>query len=111
MADLDELFQMDGVVAVAKIDDVGRIVDWKAKGVVTPEIKEETGKLIGELLSISNEMSRIAPRNWHPWHSWIFSGGEMIMILHGENAITLEAAKADINKILKTLGMFVQIKR
>jgi roadblock/LC7 domain-containing protein len=110
MASIDELFQMEGVVAVAKIDDVGRIVDWKAKGVVTPEIKEAMAKLVGELLSVSNEIGRIAPRTWQPWRSWIFSGGEMIMILHGDNAITFEAAKTDINKVLKTLGMFVRVK-
>ncbi len=111
MANLDELFQMEGVVAVAKIDDMGRITDWKAKGVVTPEIKEATGKLVAELLSVSNSISRVAPRSWHPWHSWIFYGGEMIMILHGENAITLEAAKTDINKVLEKLGMFVRLKQ
>jgi len=110
MANLDELFQMEGIVAVAKIDDMGRIVDWKAKGVVTPEVKEATSKLVGELISISSNIARIAPRDWQPWHSWIYSGGEMIMIVHGDNAITFEAAKTDINKVLKTLGVFVRVK-
>lgn len=110
MAKIDELFQMDGVVAVAKIDDMGRIVDWKAKGVVTPEVKDATSKLVAELLSISNGIARTAPRNWQPWHSWIFYGGEMIMLLHGENVVTFEAAKTDMNKVLENIGMLVRVK-
>ncbi len=110
MANIDELFQMEGVVAVAKVDDMGRIVDWKAKGVVTPETKEATSKLMSQLLSISNEIGRTAPRNWNPWHTWIYYGGEMILVVHGDGAVTLEAGKTDMNKVLETLGMVVRVK-
>ncbi len=60
MSIIDELFQMEGVVAVAKIDDMGRIVDWKAKGVVTSEVKDTTSGLVAQLTFISNEIGRNA---------------------------------------------------
>jgi roadblock/LC7 domain-containing protein len=110
MVNIDELFQMDGVVAVGKIDDMGRIVDWKAKGVVSPEVKDATSKVVSELLSISNGIGRTAPRNWLPWHTWIYYGGEMIMVVHGDSAVTFEAAKTDMNKVLEKMGMLIRVK-
>jgi hypothetical protein len=48
LVNTDELFQLDGIIAVAQLDDLGRIVDWKARGVVDPETKEHMSKLIVE---------------------------------------------------------------
>ncbi len=36
---------------------------------------------------------------------------EMILIVHGENVVTLEAAKTDMNRVLETLGLLVRVKQ
>jgi roadblock/LC7 domain-containing protein len=102
---LDELFQMEGVTAVAKLDDMGRIVDWKARGVVSPEMKEETSKEISEVVSIFISGARNRPRNWLPLHGLAYSGGDMTMIIKGENAVIVETAKVEMDKIFRLLGM------
>jgi len=105
MVQLDELFQLDGVTAIAKLDDMGRIVDWKAKGMVSPELKDAFGKVISSTVTMLEQMARIAPRNWSPRRYWIFSGGDMTMIASGQNAVIIETAKADMNSIFNLFGI------
>ncbi len=105
MVQLDELFQLDGVTAIAKLDDRGRIGDWKAKGMVSPDLKDAFGKLISETLTMLEQMARIAPRNWSPRSYWVFSGGDMTMIASGQNAVIIETAKADMNSIFNLFGI------
>jgi roadblock/LC7 domain-containing protein len=105
MVQLDELFQLDGVTAIAKLDDMGRIVDWKAKGVVSHDLKEAFGSFTASTVAMLEQMARVAPRNWSPRRYWIFSGGDMTMIATGQNAAIIETAKADMASIFKMFGI------
>jgi roadblock/LC7 domain-containing protein len=102
---LEELFQLDGVTAIAKLDDMGRIVDWKAKGVVDPEMMRATSKGLEEIISIFVQGARERPRNWIPWRSMTYSGGDMTAIANGENLVVVETAKVDMNHILKAMSI------
>jgi roadblock/LC7 domain-containing protein len=105
MVNLDELFQLDGVVAVAKLDDMGRITDWKAKGVVDPEIEKHTSKLMMEVEGLFSNFAREAPRNWSPRRALIYSGGEMTLFAVGNSAVTVENKKVNFEKLLKIFGI------
>ncbi len=105
MDSLDELFEMEGVIAIARLDDLGRVVDWKAKGAVSPELKEATNNFLTSVTSLLDQQARLAPRNWHPRRSWTYSGGDMTLIVSDNKAIVLENAKADANIISKAFGM------
>jgi roadblock/LC7 domain-containing protein len=102
---LEELFQLDGVTAIAKLDDMGRIVDWKAKGVVDPEMMRETSKGLEEIISLFVQGARDRPRNWIPWRSMTYSGGDMTAIAAGKDLVVVETAKVDMDKILKTMNV------
>ena len=105
MAQLEELFQLDGVTAVGKLDDMGRVFDWKAKGVVDPELIRETSKGLEEMISLFVQGARERPRNWTPWRSMTYSGGDMTAIAAGENLVIVETAKANMWDILKILDV------
>jgi roadblock/LC7 domain-containing protein len=105
MVQLDELFQLDGVTAIAKLDDMGRIVDWKAKGAVSHDLKEAMGTFINSIMTLMEQQARVAPRNWHPRRYWVYSGGDMTMIAAGQNAAIMETAKADMNSIFNMFGI------
>ena len=106
MVNTDDLFQVDGVIAVAKLDDMGRIVDWKAKGIVDPEIvKEHTSKMLMEITSTFREFAREAPRNWSPTRALIYSGGDMTLIAAGTAAVTVETKNVDFEKLFKIFGI------
>lgn len=108
MAILDELFQIDGVTAVGTIDDVGRIMDWKAKGVVSHEVKEATSKFMASVVSMFNQEARLAPRNWSPRRSWTFTGGDMVLIVVATQFVAAETAKVDLEKLFKICGIFAK---
>ncbi len=103
VAKLEEMFQLDGVTAIGKLDDMGRIIDWKAKGVVDPEMMRETSRGLEEIISMFVQGARERPRNWMPWRSMTYSGGDMTVIAAGEDLVVVETAKVDISQILKTL--------
>jgi roadblock/LC7 domain-containing protein len=105
MVSLEELFELEGVTAIAQLDDLGRIVDWRAKGVVGPELKEAMNKFSTAVTSLLDEQARVAPRNWHPRRSWTYSGGDMTLIVSGNQAVIIETAKANIDIISRAFGM------
>jgi roadblock/LC7 domain-containing protein len=105
IVNLDELFQLDGVTAIARLDDMGRITDWKAKGVVDPEIKKHMSKLMEEVGGLFSNFAREAPRNWSPRRALIYSGGEMTMIAAGDAGVTVENNKVNFEKLLKIFGI------
>lgn len=105
MDSLDELFEMEGVTAIARLDDMGRVVDWKAKGIVSSELKEAASNFLTSVTSLLDQQARVAPRNWHPRRSWTYSGGDMTLIVSGNQAIIIETAKADVDIISKAFGM------
>jgi roadblock/LC7 domain-containing protein len=105
MVNLDELFQLDGVVAIAKVDDMGRITDWKAKGVVDPEITKHASKLLVEVEALFMNFAREAPRNWSPRRALIYNGGEMTLITAGGAVVTVENKKVNFEKLFKVFGI------
>jgi roadblock/LC7 domain-containing protein len=105
LVNIDELFQLDGVIAVAQLDDMGRISDWKAKGVVDPEVKEHTSKLITDITAMFREFAREAPRNWSPTRALIYNGGDMTLIAAGTAAVTVETKKVNFEKLFKAFGI------
>jgi roadblock/LC7 domain-containing protein len=105
MVSLEELFELEGVTAIAQLDDLGRIVDWRAKGVVGPELKEAMNNFSTAVTSLLDEQARVAPRNWHPRRSWTYSGGDMTLIVSGNQAVIIETAKADVDIISRAFGM------
>ncbi len=104
LVNIDELFQLDGVIAVAKLDDMGRIVDWKAKGAVSTETKNDMNKMLMELNNVFDRMSREAPRNWAPRKSLIYTGGDMTLIVASGVAVTAETKKLNPERLFKNFG-------
>ncbi|MCJ7445227.1 MAG: hypothetical protein MUO26_12020 [Methanotrichaceae archaeon] len=103
---MDELWQMEGIIAVAKLDDMCRIVDWKAKGAVSHEVEEATSKFFTSVASLIDDEARIAPRNWHPRKSFTYSGGGMTMIAAKGIGVSVDTVKVDFDKLFKKLGLF-----
>ncbi len=105
MVNMDELFQLDGVIAVAKLDDMGRIVDWKAKGAVSPETKDHVSKLMTEVDALFANLARELPRNWSPRRALLYSGGEMTLIAAAGSAVTVENKKVNFEKLFEVFGI------
>ncbi len=86
MISLDELFETEGVTAIARLDDLGRIVDWKAKGAISHDLMETTSNFLAAVTATLQQEARIAARNWSPLRSWTYSGGDMTLIVYGDQS-------------------------
>lgn len=116
MVTMDELFQMDGINAVGQIDDLGRIVDWKAKGIVDHETKEATSKFSEAITSLIDQEARIVEEqvrqaNWRPRRGWIYSGGDMTVIAAGNYFLVVDNDKVNLDKLFGIFGLFGRGKK
>ena len=105
MVNTEELFQLEGIVGVAKLDDMGRIIDWKAKGVTDPESVKHLSKIMTDVNALFVNFAREAPRNWSPNRAFIFNGGEMTLIAAGDSGVTVENKKVNFEKLFKVFGI------
>ncbi len=111
MVTMDELFKMHGIDAVGQIDDLGRIVDWKAKGIVDHETKEATSRFSESITSLIDQEARIVDEqvkkaNWHPRRGWIYAGGDITVIAAGDYLLVADNKRADMDKLFGIFGLF-----
>jgi roadblock/LC7 domain-containing protein len=43
--------------------------------------------------------------DWVPQHNWMYSGGDWTVIISGQRGVFVESSKADLDKLLKALGV------
>jgi roadblock/LC7 domain-containing protein len=70
-----------------------------------------TSNFLAAVTATLQQEARIAARNWFPLRSWTYSGGDMTLIVHGNQAIIFETAKANIDTISKAFSMVCYLKK
>ncbi len=107
MATLDDLLNIDGVVAVAEFTADGKMVDYKAKMDMSPEMAEMTAQFVSTVTMMFNTLagaySRLSQMNWVPQQGWAYSGGEWTVAVGGNKGVFIETAKADFNQLFQVL--------
>ena len=110
MATLQELLDIEGVVAAEEFSLDGSLLDYEAK----IDISEETAQMTAEFCAVVSIMfnslaSSFAERsgmNWVPQHGWVYSGGEWTACIGdgGKRGVLVETSKADFNRLFEALG-------
>src|SRR5262249_60273730 len=107
MATLDELLKIDGVVAAGEFTADGKLVDYKAKMDMSPEMAAMTAQYCATVTMMFNTLagafSQLSKMKWVPQQGWAYSGGEWTVAIGGKRGGFLETAKADFNRLFKGL--------
>jgi roadblock/LC7 domain-containing protein len=107
MATLDELLQIQGVVAAGEFTLDGKIVDYKAKMDMAPELAGMTAQFCATVSMLFNTLagafSQLSGMNWVPQQGWAYSGGEWTIAVGGNKGVFIETAKADFNTLFAAL--------
>src|SRR2546429_7618141 len=102
-ATLDELLKIDGVVAAGEFALDGRLVDYKAKMDMSPELAQMSAQFCSSVTSLFNTLSgaftQLSGMNWSPQHGWAFAGGDYSVCVGGAESVFVEKAKADYNRL------------
>ncbi len=104
---LENLLQIDGVVAAGEFTADGRLVDYKAKMDMSPEMAAMTAQFCATVTMVFDTLTgaytQLSGMNWAPQHGWMFAGGDWTVAIGGNRGVFIETAKADFNQLFQAL--------
>ena len=107
MATLEDLLNIDGVVAAGEFAADGKLVDYKAKMDMSQEMAQMSAEFCATLTMLFNTLagafSQMSGMNWMPQQGWAYSGGEWTVAVGGNKGVFVETAKADFNQLFAAL--------
>ena len=107
MARLDELLGIDGVVAAGEFAPDGKLVEYKAKMDMSPEMAAMTAQFCATVTMMFNTLagafSQLSRMNWVPQQGWMYAGGDWTVAIGGNRGVFAETAKADFNRLYSAL--------
>jgi roadblock/LC7 domain-containing protein len=107
MATLDELLDLDGVVAVGEFAPDGRLIDYRAKGAMTRETAEASAQFCATVTMLFNTLAgaftQLSGMPWTPQQGWMYAGGDFTVAIGGNKGVFVETAKADFNRLYGAL--------
>jgi len=106
---LDELLKFNGVMAAGMFSPDGKLVDYKSTTGMPTEMAQMTAKFCGAVNmmfdALASAYTQLYKMNWVPQHNWMYSGGDWTVIISGQRGVFVESSKADLDKLLKALGV------
>ena len=108
MASLEELLQIEGVVAAVEWDTDGSLIDYKASMDISRGLTNggsRSATVTTTFDKLSEAFSQMSGMNWTPQHSWAYSGGDWSIAVGdgGRKAVFVESTKADFNNLFGQL--------
>jgi roadblock/LC7 domain-containing protein len=105
MATLDELLSIDGVAAAGEFSADGKLVDYKAKMEMSPEIAAMTAQSCATVTmmftTLAGAFSQLSQMKWAPKQGWAYSGGNWTVAVGDNKNVFIKTAEADFNKLFK----------
>jgi roadblock/LC7 domain-containing protein len=107
MVTLDELLNIEGVVAAGEFTPDGNLVDYQAEMDMSPELAEMTAQFCATVTMMFNTLAgsftQLSGMQWVPQLGWAYSGGDWTVAIGGTRGVFVETAKADFNKLFEVL--------
>jgi roadblock/LC7 domain-containing protein len=104
---LDDLLKIDGVVAAGEFAADGKVVDYKAKMDMSPEMAAMTAQFCATVTMMFNTLAgafaQLSQMNWVPQQGWMYAGGDWTVAIGGNRGVFIETAKADFNQLFRVL--------
>ncbi len=107
MTALENLLEIDGVVAVGEFTADGKLVDYKARMDMSQEMAEMSAQFCATVTMMFNTLagsfSQLSQMKWVPQQGWMYAGGDMTVAVGGNLGVFAETAKADFNELYRAL--------
>ena len=107
MTTLDDLLKLKGVVAAGEFTADGKLVNYKAKMDMSPEMAAMTAQFCASITMLFNTLagsfSQLSKMNWVPQQGWMYAGGDYTVAIGGNQGVFVETDKADFNQLYKAL--------
>jgi roadblock/LC7 domain-containing protein len=109
VATLQELLDIDGVVAAGEFNRDGSLVNFEASMDMSDEMAQMSAQFCATVSmmfdTLASSFTRLSGMNWEPMQGWAYSGGEFSVAIGGggTRGVFVETAKADFNRLFEVL--------
>jgi len=110
MDTLQELLDIEGVVAAVEFRLDGSLLDYEAKIDMSEELAQTTAQYFAAVSlmfnTLASSFTNLSGMYWVPQHGWAYSGGEWTACIgdDGKRGVLVEASMADFNDLFEALG-------
>jgi roadblock/LC7 domain-containing protein len=110
MATLQELLDLEGVVAAGEFDLDGSLLDFEAKMDMSEEMAQMSAQYCAAVSimfnTLASSFTQLSGMNWVPQHGWAYSGGDWTACIGdgGKRGVFVETSKVDFNRLFEALG-------
>jgi len=108
---LEELLDIQGVVAAVEFSLDGSLLDYEAKIDMSEEMAQMTAQYCAAVYlmfnTLASSFTNLSGMNWLPQHGWAYSGGEWTACIgdDGTRGVLVETSMADFNELFEALGI------
>jgi roadblock/LC7 domain-containing protein len=110
VATLQELLDIEGVVAAGEFNLDGSLINFEASMDMSEEMAKMTAQFCATVSMMFNTLAgsftQLSGMNWVPQQGWAYSGGEWTVAIGGggTRGVFVETAKADFNRLFEVLA-------
>jgi roadblock/LC7 domain-containing protein len=108
---LEELLDIQGVVAAVEFSLDGSLLDYEAKIDMSEEMAQMTAQYCAAVYlmfnTLASSFTNLSGMNWLPQHGWAYSGGEWTACIgdDGKRRVLVETSMADFSELFEALGI------
>jgi roadblock/LC7 domain-containing protein len=105
MASLEQLLQIEGVVAAGEWTTDGSLIDYKASIDISPGLMAGAAAFCETITTtfdkLAESFSQLSGMNWTPQRGWAYTGGEWSIVVGdgGRKGVFVETAKANFSNL------------
>jgi roadblock/LC7 domain-containing protein len=107
MTKLDDLLDIDGVMAAGVFTADGTLVEYKSVLNMSPEMAAMSAQFCATVSmmfsSLAGSFSHLTGMKCSPQQGWAYSGGEMSVAVRGKIGVFIRTDKADFNQLFEQL--------
>lgn len=105
---LDDLLNINGVVAAGEFGLDGSLVDYKASVEFSEDLAQTTAKFTAAVTQLFNVLAESFTRlnnqfNFAPQQGWAYAGGDWSVAVGGNRGVFVKTADADYNTLFAEL--------
>ena len=104
---VEELLELDGVVAAGEFGSDGSVVEYTANMEMSEELAGMTGQFCATITmlfdTLAGAFTQLSGMDWTPQHGWMYAGGDYTVAVGGNTGVFVETEHADFNQLYEAL--------